>query len=371
MRKVFYKIPILNKIVMQRDSLLKRVYGLVFEKKMLLEKIHKEKDTIKKEMECLSQEKDAIIKKKESFENIFLSPWTDGWKHFRDKNFGKIVELMNDLKSGMDSDSKKVIDTLWEKIIFLIPYNRYKKSFLYNLDDFFDKEELNGQKEKIDLSKYKLPKDVNIEEVVFKTKNGLSFLSEDITSQIKGKAVIDGGGYIGDSALVFCDYDPFKIYSFEPVDFLHDKLTETIKMNKVDEIIEPIKLGIGSTKKKKRIFGVDSGASLHALRENNYQNIEITTIDEFVKENKINVGLIKLDIEGFELEAVKGALNTIKKHRPILLIAIYHRPEDFFYIKPMLDRLNLGYSFIVRKTSPFRVTSETFLIGHVEQKFKK
>ncbi|KKM95531.1 hypothetical protein LCGC14_1187320, partial [marine sediment metagenome] len=51
--------------------------------------------------------------------------------------------------------------------------------------------------------------------------------------------------------------------------------------------------------------------------------VESTTIDSYVKERNLKVGLIKLDIEGHGLKALEGAKNTIKKYKPMLLISIY------------------------------------------------
>jgi FkbM family methyltransferase len=54
------------------------------------------------------------------------------------------------------------------------------------------------------------------------------------------------------------------------------------------------------------------------------EKIEVVSIDNFMKENKGKVGLIKRDIEGLEYESVLGAEKTIKEDKPILLISIYH-----------------------------------------------
>lgn len=346
MRKIFYKVPILNKIVTQRDKLLKKNFKL--------------------------EEENAILLNKTSeingFEDIFLSPWTDEWKKFNLERHELIDNLLEKLKISMDKKSKEVIDVLWEKMIYLIPYNKYKKAFLYKNDVFFSKEELNDQKKSIDLTKYTFPKNISIEPQIFSTKNGLIFLPEEILMRIKGNVIIDGGGYIGDSAIVFCEQNPSRIYSFEPVDLLYEKLVETIELNgNIKELVEPIKLGLSDKEEEVKIFGVDSGASLYTSQKDDFQKIRTTTIDKFVSEKKIEkVGLIKLDVEGSESKVIEGSVETIRKHKPILLISIYHRPEDFFFIKPFLDELSLGYKFMVRKTSSTRVTSETVLIGYVK-----
>ena len=55
-----------------------------------------------------------------------------------------------------------------------------------------------------------------------------------------------------------------------------------------------------------------------------------------------------MDIEGAELEALKGATNTIQTFRPKLAISVYHRTRDFWEIPQWIDSLNLGYQFHLR-----------------------
>ena len=74
--------------------------------------------------------------------------------------------------------------------------------------------------------------------------------------------------------------------------------------------------------------------------------VKSKAIDDFVKENEIeSVGFIKMDIEGAELSALSGAIETIRKHKPKLAIALYHSVNDFVEIPKFIDDLNLGYNF--------------------------
>ena len=79
------------------------------------------------------------------------------------------------------------------------------------------------------------------------------------------------------------------------------------------------------------------------------KKVGITTIDAYVEENNITVGLIKTDVEGFEQELLRGALNTIKRDKPVLMISIYHTFDDFWDIKPLIESWNLGYTFTIKK----------------------
>lgn len=61
------------------------------------------------------------------------------------------------------------------------------------------------------------------------------------------------------------------------------------------------------------------------------EKIEVNqiTLDEYVDSENIEIGLIKVDIEGAERNFLKGAKKTICEQKPILLISIYHSAEDF------------------------------------------
>ena len=77
--------------------------------------------------------------------------------------------------------------------------------------------------------------------------------------------------------------------------------------------------------------------------------IELTDIDSEVGDDKVT--FIKMDIEGAELNALKGACKTILKNRPRLAICIYHKPEDICEIPEYLLSLVPEYRFWIRHYS--------------------
>jgi len=92
------------------------------------------------------------------------------------------------------------------------------------------------------------------------------------------------------------------------------------------------------------------------------------SIDWFVDENRLEkVDFIKMDIEGSEQNALKGAINTLKRFKPQLAISIYHNfADDFASIANMLDELNLGYRFFLGHFSIHH--EETVLFASNEEK---
>lgn len=58
--------------------------------------------------------------------------------------------------------------------------------------------------------------------------------------------------------------------------------------------------------------------------------------------------LLKMDVEGAELAALRGAERTIRSHRPGLAISLYHRPADLWEIPRLLESWRLGYDYYLR-----------------------
>ena len=87
--------------------------------------------------------------------------------------------------------------------------------------------------------------------------------------------------------------------------------------------------------------------------------------DDFVRENGLRPGLIKVDVEGAEQQFLAGARETIRTMKPALLISIYHNGDDFFSIKPMLEELNPDYRFRIRHPAIGTVLMETMLIAEM------
>lgn len=204
----------------------------------------------------------------------------------------------------------------------------------------------------------------HFEDSVFYYKHHINKLKN--LEKLKHKDFIDVGGFIGDSAIVFTEFTSGKIYSFEAVSKNYDYMLKTIELNNSKNII-PVKIGLGS---KDETLDIKIQGSASALTPNTpiyredapTETISITTLDNYLKDKDINVGLIKVDIEGFEQEFLKGAVSTIRKFKPALLLSIYHNNNDFFNIKPLVESWNLGYKFKVSRPALRGLSGETLLI---------
>lgn len=218
---------------------------------------------------------------------------------------------------------------------------------------------------------YLLPID-RFEISVFWHKHSLNILEPSTLAKMRDKDFIDVGGYVGDSALIFeqefCDKN---IYTFEPTRDNYERILQTIKLNNLKRTI-PINKGLGAENAKAEIgisgtYGLGSSITFSEHFENT-ESVQITTLDDFVRENKIEVGFIKVDIEGFEMEFLKGAKETICAQKPAMLLSIYHQPSDYFGIKPLIESWDLGYKFKIHQGIDYSLTVETALFCEVVDK---
>lgn len=86
--------------------------------------------------------------------------------------------------------------------------------------------------------------------------------------------------------------------------------------------------------------------------EREEHKINCVRIDDFVKSAKAVPTLIKMDIEGSELSALKGAAETIRQHQPKLAICLYHKNIDLWSIPLYIKSLVPEYKLFCRENAP-------------------
>lgn len=178
------------------------------------------------------------------------------------------------------------------------------------------------------------------------------------------KAIIDVGAYIGDSAIILSEYTSDKVYCFEASHTNYENLLKTISLNGLSRVVpENIALGSADGEIELRVCDDRSSTSMSMVPiPHCMETCRITTLDAYVRGHEIDVGLIKVDIEGAEQDFLNGALVTIRKYRPALLLSIYHNADDFLKIKPFIESLNLDYTFRVYHPAIKSIVAETLLI---------
>jgi len=167
----------------------------------------------------------------------------------------------------------------------------------------------------------------------------------------EGDYVIDAGGCWGDTALYFASQvgNQGKVFVYEFIPSNLKILHQNIALNpQYDKVIDVVANPVWENSKMETYY-LDNGPGSKVSFEASagmQDKVETLSIDDLVKQkNMERVDFIKMDIEGAEPFALKGAINTLKKFRPTLAIAIYHSLSDMANIPNWINDLGLGYNF--------------------------
>jgi FkbM family methyltransferase len=255
------------------------------------------------------------------------------------------------LQRGLDSTSLRELDHALE-LIWNLPEWSYRKAIeVHDLAAIYPPEAFDEQAE-IDraLSRllYRFPRrNQDLEPAVFYYHHGLKCLPPDVVKGLRGRSFLDLGCYIGDSALVLAEYEPAEIHCFDISKHSLDTLAQVMELNRVQVPIHRHHLALGA--EAGSVSLKDSGELGTSIFREGSDVVSMQTLDAFTEEHGVEVGLIKADIEGEALNMVRGARETITRDRPVLLLAIYHNPDEFFEIKPLVESWAPEYAFMVRK----------------------
>ena len=278
------------------------------------------------------------------------------------------------LISGLDNESRNTVSDIIHRMGMIADgnkslqdvYTQREQEEFVRMNDEFSSKIVKLNDNLYYYNGYYLP--VNqFDSSVFFTRYGIDKLTT--LDSVRNKHIIDAGGYVGDTALLFSSYTDKNIHVFEASPSNMDIIRETIRLNHLDNIV-PVSKALGE-KSGTATFSLGERNSCNSLVERpgyNYPDhieVPVVTLDDYVRENDLEVGLIKVDIEGGEQLLLRGAVETIRTQHPILLISIYHSANDFFEIKPMIEKMCGKYTFRIVKPANPAIALETILLAEV------
>lgn len=179
-----------------------------------------------------------------------------------------------------------------------------------------------------------------------KTKNGDFWVSDLDTSQsielyyfkvweqhlldvidkhvVEGSVAIDAGANFGSISVPISKKlgDAGKLYSFEMSKVMADRLKRNLQQNKCSNV-EVINAALSETVGESVSFNEPEFSEkinfgdIRINKENNGSQVETVTIDSLDITDKVS--FIKVDCQGYDLKVMKGAKNTIQKHKPVVV----------------------------------------------------
>ena len=173
---------------------------------------------------------------------------------------------------------------------------------------------------------------------------------ESVKTLISGgsvRSLIDGGAYRGDTLEIFRSVFPnlSTVFAVDADPTSLRKLSEAFADGRIKSINAVL-----SDKDGKTSVLSSSGRGTGRLGSSRRAK------RVFVDEKKIDtildgspVDLIKLDVEGDEKAALKGASGTISAYSPDLIVSLYHRTDDIFDIPEMIKSADEKYDLYLRR----------------------
>lgn len=170
---------------------------------------------------------------------------------------------------------------------------------------------------------------------------------QDIVCVNHGDVVIDAGGCWGDTALYFAARGASKVFVFEFIPTNIAYMRKNVLLNsQYAGCIHLVEKAVWENSNIDLSY-FDKGPSSQVAEAGVYSGKTSTlSIDDLVQEQELTkVDFIKMDIEGAEMAALKGAAETIRKHKPKLAISVYHKHDDLILIPAYIQSLNPDYDF--------------------------
>ncbi|HTA29028.1 MAG TPA: FkbM family methyltransferase [Candidatus Cybelea sp.] len=187
---------------------------------------------------------------------------------------------------------------------------------------------------------------IEMEEVAPLTDVSLQYAVPTMPRWKSPLRLVDGGAYTGDTlqSLLQHGYDFAAIHAFEPdaVNFKRLCLTASAFTPETQISLWPCGLW-SSTCRMSFSEGFEMGSK---LTEVGPTTVPVVALDDILHGQPVN--LIKMDIEGAEADALRGAQHLIQKYRPGLAICLYHHPQHLWSIPLWVEGLKLDYRFYCR-----------------------
>lgn len=186
----------------------------------------------------------------------------------------------------------------------------------------------------------------------------MSYFNNDFVHLGTEECFCDVGAYKGDSIIGFikkCNNQYQKIYAIEASQNAYQKMKEYIMNDQNKDSIDILNVGVGQ---KRETISYDGFTSYQGN-----ESLEIFPLDEILKNKPVTI--IKMDIEGMELDALRGAVNIIQAQKPVLAICIYHLVTDIWEIIEYLHSILPEYKFCIEQ--PFHThLTETVLYAFLD-----
>lgn len=164
---------------------------------------------------------------------------------------------------------------------------------------------------------------------------------------------IDGGAWHGDTLLELKQLfgDNIQIHSFEPDSSNFEKLSHAISENKLLNVTTE-KLALWDKEQTleflcsdEAVHTMQSRVSDELIEAERSIKVQAIDLDSYCTKMDITPTFIKLDVEGAELQVIRGSKRVLKNYQPKLALSAYHEPNHIWEIFTAIKTINPNYRF--------------------------
>ena len=174
--------------------------------------------------------------------------------------------------------------------------------------------------------------------------------------------IIDIGANIGFLSLYWAKkFNNCQVFSYEPTAYAFECLKKSKRLNRLNNL-NIFKLAAGDDNCQGEVYSPTEKTYNKGLGSINFntdiegdqtyvkEKIDIVSLDEHIGMEK-NVSLIKIDVQGTEINVLKGALKLIEKDKPLIIIEV----QDDYYERPLENRQSIKALFAIDSYDFYRV----------------
>lgn len=185
-------------------------------------------------------------------------------------------------------------------------------------------------------------------------------LLSDAQSRYRGGDIVDVGAHIGNHTVFFAKIIGAHVHSFEPNKPVYRQLIHNLKANVLQKQVTAYPWALGKDSGKATVYmpenATNTGMAKVAYGEG---ECPVVRLDDVLDPER-KVGIIKIDVEGAELEVLYGASKTIERWHPLLYVEVGDDVKRYVKIRNFLKKF--GYAefgdFAVTRTVGFRYQTE-------------
>jgi FkbM family methyltransferase len=204
------------------------------------------------------------------------------------------------------------------------------------------------------------------------------------------KVVYDIGANFGAFTLYFLKNsgERGRVVAFEPIKKNCDDILENVRINKLDmNKLTVIPMGLGSNRRKETLtfdpmntsrasFDAAIGGQIKAVKGSTQEEIEVDSLDNVIVRYSLpNPDFVKIDVEGFESEVLRGMTYLIKSARPQLLIEMHgidenHKQKNACDVVGFLESAGYSMFHIETECAITKANSAAASSGHLHCTWK-